>query len=173
MIKPRKVLSSRREFDSETGRNEGFEPGRRRRPLDALLGVTAVLLGPLGSLRAGAAVADDRAVVRGARVVGQLAVLLLAGRLLLCFECLYVVLARFMTLGAAKGSLLGVFESSQVPSERLTSGTHLDEFHGLHFGSLYMRSTCRGVKTSVTVLWSARGRKNLTHIFEGESSGLV
>lgn len=48
---------------------------------------------------------------------------------------------------------VGAFDSSKIPGKRLTSGTHLDEFHGLHFGSLYMRSTCRGVKTSVVVLW--------------------
>lgn len=76
-----------------------------------LLGVAAVLLGPLGALRAGTAVADDRAVVRGARVVGQLAMLLLAGRLALCLERMDVVLARVVTLCATKRrvSLVGAF----------------------------------------------------------------
>ena len=70
-----------------------------------LFGVAAMLLGPFGTLRAGAAVADDRAVVRGARVVGQFAVLLLAGRLLLRFERLDVVLARLVALSVLKTAI--------------------------------------------------------------------
>lgn len=108
---------------------------------DRLLRVPTVLPEPLWTLRTGTA--DDGAVVRDARVFGEVAVnRLVASRLLLGLERLNVVLARLVALRAVT-QCTGVStdeEYAQGRNER-TSGTHFDEFHGLHFGSLYIRST--------------------------------